>query len=107
MAFKLVEGLESLDPLRQNPLCLGYVLGIFPILIDTNEKVAYAVGADYTKGHRILGEEYWNEYPEDALVQHVIRASQLSGNFKWFISTMRTRLNGIKNPPEHIKFNIV
>lgn len=107
MTFKSVVDVEPLASLRGNPLYLGYLDGIFPILFDSKENAAYSVGPDYTKGHRILGEEYWNSYSEEALVQQVITSAQLSGNFKWFISTMRTRLNGIKNPPPRIKIDVV
>jgi hypothetical protein len=107
MTFKSVLNQEPLDSLRGNPLHLGYLDGIFPVLIDTELKAAFSVGPNYTKGHRILGEEYWNSYDEETLIHQVISSAQLSGNFKWFISTMRTRLINIQNPPVRLNIPIV
>lgn len=105
MSFKLVTAQEAIDP--SGNLDLAYFLDIFPILIDRSENVVYAVGANFTKGPRILGEVYWNEYTEEALINQVIMSSQLSNNFKWFISTMQSRLKLLKTPPEHLKYSPV
>ena len=105
MSFKLVSAQEAND--ANSNLDLAYVLNIFPIIIDRVENVAYAVGPNITKGPRILGEAYWNEYSEDMIINQVIMSSQLSNNFKWFINTMLARIKAVQTPPINLQYPLV
>lgn len=97
MEFKLVTQREAIKSCSN--LDIAYFMDIFPILIDNEERVVYAVGPNYTKGPRILGVNFWNEYSEEALINQVIISAQLSNNFKWFIGEMRKQLQTLKSPP--------
>lgn len=59
--------------------------GVFPVIIDEKEQAVYSVNKGNVKGNRILGVEYWNQYSKQHLIAHVISASQLGNNYKWFL----------------------